>query len=67
MTGRFLKEDFILAIKIVLGFVFKKAAQWPGLCRELFFDPELPEERLMLYMRQLEVSTCAAYGRVLCG
>ncbi len=53
MTGRFLKRDIFLALKIVLGFVAKKAAQWDWLCRELFFTPTLPPALLRQYRERL--------------
>jgi hypothetical protein len=45
----------VLALKIVLGFVLKKGAEWPWLCRELFFDQTLDEAKLNAYMRNLKV------------
>ncbi|CAM9650228.1 unnamed protein product, partial [Phaeothamnion confervicola] len=41
MTGRFIREKPLAAIKIVLGFVFKLAATWPWLARDLFFSKSL--------------------------
>ncbi|TFJ87564.1 hypothetical protein NSK_000915 [Nannochloropsis salina CCMP1776] len=54
MTARFLKRDFILALKIVLGFVAKKGAEWDWLCQELFFSPSLPPDLLRKYKERLK-------------
>jgi len=57
MTVRFLKRDLLLALKIVLGFVAKKASQWDWLCRELFFTPALPPALLRQYMERLALDS----------
>ena len=54
MTARFLKRDVVLALKIVLGFVAKKGAEWNWLCRELFFSPDLDTESLRRYKGNLK-------------
>ncbi len=54
MTARFLKRDVVLAFKIVLGFVAKKAAEWDWLCRELFFAPDLDAGLLREYKGRLK-------------
>ena len=56
MNLSMMDRDFILAIKITIGFVAKKAAEWESLCRELFFTQDLEEEKLLQYMRRLKVS-----------
>lgn len=38
MTMRFMKRNFISAMKIVWGFVLKAATFSPSVCQELFFD-----------------------------
>jgi hypothetical protein len=60
MTARFLKRDLLLALKIVLGFVAKKAAQWDWLCRELFFTPALPPALLREYKERLALDSVVA-------
>lgn len=44
MTLRFIQSNIIAALKIVWGFVFKAATTDVDICRELFFDKEMPEE-----------------------
>ena len=50
MTLRFLRNQFIAALKIVYGFVFKAVTFDTAIAREIFFDETLPEESLARYM-----------------
>lgn len=50
----------ILALKIVLGFVLKKGVEWVWLCRELFFEQDMPDQAVEAYMRKLKVRTTSA-------
>lgn len=44
MTQRFVKRDFLAAMRIVWGFVLKGATFNPSTCKELFFDSTVPKE-----------------------
>lgn len=57
MTKRFLKNRFIAALKIVCGFVFKKACTDKNLCREIFFDSSVPDESLRRYMKKFQADS----------
>ncbi|CAM9287155.1 unnamed protein product, partial [Hapterophycus canaliculatus] len=50
MTKRFIKQRPVMAVKIVLGFVFKMAVYWPWLARDLFFCQSLEQSALKRYM-----------------
>ncbi|CAM9310184.1 unnamed protein product [Scytosiphon promiscuus] len=50
MTKRFIKQRPVMAVKIVLGFVFKMAVYWPWLARDLFFCQSLEQTALKRYM-----------------
>uniref|UniRef100_A0A7S2UVZ8 AB hydrolase-1 domain-containing protein n=1 Tax=Fibrocapsa japonica TaxID=94617 RepID=A0A7S2UVZ8_9STRA len=54
MTGRFIRKRFIAAIKIVIGFVFKRATKWPWLARQLFFSPDIDKKDLKRYVSYFE-------------
>ena len=44
MTSRFLRRDIFAALKIIWGFVFKAATTMSGVCKELFFEPSMPDQ-----------------------
>jgi pimeloyl-ACP methyl ester carboxylesterase len=50
MTMRFLRRDPIASIDIIRGFVLKAAGKNMKLCRKLFYDEQLDENRLVGYM-----------------
>ena len=54
MTGRFLRRDFIAALKIVWGFVFKAACTIPWVAEELFFEDGLDKKDLRRYMKHFQ-------------
>ena len=54
MTGRFIRRDFLAALKIVFGFVFKAACTIPQIAEELFFEEGLDKRDLQRYMKHFQ-------------
>ncbi|CEM05853.1 unnamed protein product [Vitrella brassicaformis CCMP3155] len=51
MTVRFILRSVVDAVQIVRGFVFKQAMTSCALARQLFFDSDMPEEKVEAYRK----------------
>ena len=54
MTGRFIKRNFLAALEIVWGFVFKAACTIPWVAKDLFFEEGLDKNDLLRYMKHFQ-------------